>query len=236
VGLPAEYGVARASDDDRAAAAARLRGALLDGRLALPEVEHRLALALRSRTVRDLDALVVDLPDRTEVMPPLAGWTRRSVALGIDHVLLLPLLLLIAVASVPAAVLAAPVLALGYFTLAHGGRSGRSVGERACGIAVRTDPHRSHAARRATYGQAFGRAVMLYVFGGLSFMGVGAINFLWPLWDVKRQAWHDKVAGTIVVRADALELDRGRWSKRIRRWWHSLCTPPDTRRLPFPPR
>lgn len=236
MGLPAEHAGARASDDDRAAAVARLRGALLDGRLALPEFEQRLALALRSRTAHDLDALLVDLPERAEVTPPLASWTRRSLALVIDHVLLLPLLLLIALASLPAAVLAAPVVALGYFTLAHGGRSGRSVGERACGIAVRSDPHRSHVARRATYGQAFGRALMLYVFGGLSFVGIGAIDFLWPLWDVKRQAWHDKVAGTIVVRADALELDRGRWSRRIRRWWRSLCAPPDVRRLPFPPR
>lgn len=213
----------------------RLRGALLDGRLELPEFEERLDRALRSHSVVQLDALVADLPDRAEVMPPLAGWTRRSAALAIDHVLLLPLLLLVGLASVFAALLAAPVLALGYFTVAHGSRSGRSIGERLCGIAVRSDSHRSHVARRATYGQAFGRAVMLYVFGGLSFIGVGAVNFLWPLWDVKRQAWHDKVAGTIVVRADALELERGRWSKRFRRWWHSLCAPPDTRRLPFPP-
>jgi uncharacterized RDD family membrane protein YckC len=233
VGLPA-----RASDDDRAAASVRLRNALLDGRLALPEFEQRVELALRSRTVHELDELVSDLPVRTEVVPPLASWSRRSLALAIDHALLLPLLLLIGLVSVPAAVLATPVLALGYFTLAHGGRSGRSVGERACGIAVRSDPHRSGVARRATYGQAFGRAVMLYVFGGLSFMGVGAINFLWPLWDVKRQAWHDKVAGTIVVRADALDLDRGRWLRRLRRWLRG----PGSRgtaqlfenRLPFP--
>jgi uncharacterized RDD family membrane protein YckC len=231
VGLPA----ALASDDDRWDAATRLRSALLDGRLALPEFEERVELALRSRTRGELHELFADLPERTEVVPPLAGWTRRSLALATDHVLLLPILLLIGLVSVPAAVLAAPVLALGYFTLAHGGRSGRTIGERACGIAVRSDPHRSGVARRATYGQAFGRAVMLYVFGGLSFMGVGAINFLWPLWDVKRQAWHDKVAGTIVVRADALDLDRGRWLRRLRRWFRYEPRV-YTGRLPFPPR
>jgi hypothetical protein len=42
VGLPA-----RASDDDRAAASVRLRNALLDGQLALPEFEQRVELALR---------------------------------------------------------------------------------------------------------------------------------------------------------------------------------------------
>jgi uncharacterized RDD family membrane protein YckC len=26
------------------------------------------------------------------------------------------------------------------------------------------------------------------------------IGWLWPMWDRKKQAWHDKVAGTIVVR------------------------------------
>lgn len=215
MGLPA---AARASDGDRAAAAARLRAALLDGRLALDEFEQRVGFALSSRTAGDLDALVADLPERENALPPLAGWTRRSLALGLDHVLLLLPLLAVALVSPVAAVLLFPVLALAYFTAAHGGRSGRTIGERACGIAVRSDPDRSHVARRATYGQAFGRAVMVYVFGGLSFFGVGVLNFVWPLWDVKRQAWHDKVAGTIVVRAEALELDRGRWSRRLRRW------------------
>ena len=240
MGLPAENAGARASDDDRAAATARLRGALLDGRLVLPEFEHRLGLALRSRTAAELDGLLADLPEQAAGLPPLASWSRRSLALILDHVLLLPLILLIGLASVPAAVLVAPILAVGYFTLAHGGRSGRSVGERVCGIAVRSDPHRSHVARRATYGQAFGLAVMLYVFGALSPMGIGAINFLWPLWDVKRQTWHDKVAGTIVVRADALDLDRGRWLRRVRRWLRGpgrTCEPQvHENRLPFPAR
>jgi len=237
VGLPAENAGARASDGDRADATVRLRDALLDGRLGLQEFEQRLALALRSRTAAELDDLLCDLPEQAAALPPLASWSRRSLALVLDHVILLPLILLIGLASVPAAVLSAPVLAVGYFTLAHGGRSGRSVGERVCGIAVRSDPHRTHVARRATYGQAFGRAVMLYVFGALSSMGIGAINFLWPLWDVKRQTWHDKVAGTIVVRADALDLDRGRWLRRVHR---ALRGPGRTRepqihenRLPF---
>ena len=50
-------------------------------------------------------------------------------------------------------------------------------------------------------GQAFGRAVMTYVFGVLFFLG-GFLDGVWALWDVRRQAWHDKVAGTIVVRKE----------------------------------
>jgi uncharacterized RDD family membrane protein YckC len=50
---------------------------------------------------------------------------------------------------------------------------------------------------------------------------------------VKRQAWHDKIAGTVVVRADALELDRGRWLRRLRRWLRYEQHIP-AGRLPFP--
>jgi uncharacterized RDD family membrane protein YckC len=262
VGLPADAGGIRVSDRERDEAALRLHGALLDGRLALPEFEQRLALALRARVADDLDALFVDLPAPEPALPPLASWGRRSLALLLDHLLLA--LVVIAVlgvgaltgqldAAALAATLATPWLAVGYFTAAHGGRSGRSIGERSCGIAVRSDPHRSHVARRATYGQAFGRALLLYLFAGLSFCGVGALNFLWPLFDLKKQAWHDKVAGTIVVRADALEFDRRRWAHRwrdeieptLRRWLRRAVrgpgsgrprAPRERGRPPFPPR
>ena len=26
------------------------------------------------------------------------------------------------------------------------------------------------------------------------------LGFLWALWDKKNQAWHDKIAGTVVIR------------------------------------
>ena len=54
---------------------------------------------------------------------------------------------------------------------------------------------------RATYGQAFGRTLMIGFFFSIFFMG-GALDFVWPLWDRKRQAWHDKVAGTVVIRTE----------------------------------
>mgnify|MGYP003387956060 CR=1 FL=1 len=28
----------------------------------------------------------------------------------------------------------------------------------------------------------------------------GLLGWLWPLWDANKQAWHDKVAGTYVIR------------------------------------
>lgn len=227
--LAARATAVRLSDADRALAAERLRTAWLDGRLTLPEFEQRLAVALRCRLSFELEELLADLAAPAgPALPPLAGWGRRSGALVLDHLFLSAAAALAigfgalvghAAAAVLATAIAAPFVALSYFTVTHGGRSGRSVGERICGIAVRSDPHRAHALRRTTYGQAFGRAVMLYVFAAISVWGVGALNFLWPLWDIKRQAWHDKVAGTIVVRADALTLDQHRWT---RRWHHSI--------------
>lgn len=54
--------VIRASDSERDAVAERLRHAAAEGRLLASELEHRLALALRARTIGELDALVTDLP------------------------------------------------------------------------------------------------------------------------------------------------------------------------------
>ncbi len=54
--------VIRASDAEREQVADRLRRAAADGRLLATELEHRLGLALRARTLGELDALVADLP------------------------------------------------------------------------------------------------------------------------------------------------------------------------------
>ena len=176
-------------------------------------LEQRLGAAVAARTYADADALVADLPRAVPPQPVLAGWWRRSAALALDHVLLAPALIALGLASPGLALLAAPVVLVAYFTLAHGSRSGRTIGERICGIAVRSD--RVHGARRATHGEAFGRALMLYVF--LVFWPLGFMNFLWPLWDAKRQAWHDKIAGTVVVDAPSYPFERRRWLRRLKR-------------------
>jgi uncharacterized RDD family membrane protein YckC len=90
-------------------------------------------------------------------------------------------------------------LSLTYFTLAHGSRRGQTIGDSVNRIAVRSDALRTGIDGRASYGQAFGRTVMIGLFLALFVVG-GCLDFLWPLWDRRRQAWHDKVAGTIVVR------------------------------------
>ena len=58
----ARRSVIRASDTERDAVAERLRHAAADGRILASELEHRMAIALRARTLGELDAVVADLP------------------------------------------------------------------------------------------------------------------------------------------------------------------------------
>jgi hypothetical protein len=56
----------RASDAERDRAQARLQHHYAVGRLTLPELEARVAVAYEARTREELDVLLRDLPDRTE--------------------------------------------------------------------------------------------------------------------------------------------------------------------------
>jgi uncharacterized RDD family membrane protein YckC len=44
----------------------------------------------------------------------------------------------------------------------------------------------------------FGRLVLRYLGYLVSALPLG-LGYLWALWDPRRQAWHDKMAGTLVV-------------------------------------
>jgi uncharacterized RDD family membrane protein YckC len=87
----------------------------------------------------------------------------------------------------------AVVVTLGYFSFLDGGRSGQTVGKRALGIAVRD----IDTGGPVGAGRALLRRFIFFVtyFGLILFIA----NALSPLWDRRRQAWHDKVARTCVV-------------------------------------
>jgi hypothetical protein len=68
--LPADQ--RRASHADRERVADRLRDAAGDGRLTLEELEERLDAAFAARTYRDLDRLLVDLPESDGLVPARA--------------------------------------------------------------------------------------------------------------------------------------------------------------------
>lgn len=47
-------------------------------------------------------------------------------------------------------------------------------------------------------GRAFGRALFANVISPV----FCALGYLWAIWDGRRQTWHDKVVGSVVVKAD----------------------------------
>jgi uncharacterized RDD family membrane protein YckC len=134
-----------------------------------------------------------------------ASWGRRAGALIIDNILLIiPAVGFFALVFVPNETVAAIAAFLAiffwlvfpfiYFTYLHG-KTGQTLGKRWLGIRV------EHADRGGPigYGAAFGRYGMVFVFSIFTFPLV--LDYLFPLWDSKKQSLHDKVVSSIVVRA-----------------------------------
>lgn len=91
-------------------------------------------------------------------------------------------------------------LAIGYVALfvfqiwnngVRQGKTGQSLGKKIVGIQV----VRVENGQFLGAGAGFLRWLMASILGGICFL-----NYLWPLWDDKKQAWHDKVVGSVVIR------------------------------------
>jgi uncharacterized RDD family membrane protein YckC len=86
-------------------------------------------------------------------------------------------------------------IALVYFGLLDGSAKGQTVGKMAMGIATRDINNGGPI--------GVGRAVLrrfIYSILWLPLLIPGIINGLSPLWDARRQAWHDKVASSDVIK------------------------------------
>lgn len=99
--------------------------------------------------------------------------------------------------SVPLIVAAVLCLGFGPFVYPmyfHAAR-GQTVGKRLLRIRVQ------HSEREGLLGYkaAFSRIALLWAFGLLVLPAI--LDCLWPLWDERKQAWHDKYAKSVVVRA-----------------------------------
>ena len=81
-----------------------------------------------------------------------------------------------------------------YSTYFHG-KSGRTPGKMMLAIRVADEG----TDRPIGYGRAFGRWFVTGIFWAITVPGI--LDALWPLWDAKKQTWHDKVANSVVVRA-----------------------------------
>ncbi len=102
------------------------------------------------------------------------------------------------------AILIGIVIAMLYeplMTARKGAHNGQTLGRQAVGIRIT-----NLQGGPITTGQAWGRYLFKqFVIGGLgSFTGgiASVLNYLWMLWDSSKQCWHDKIANTLVLRAD----------------------------------
>jgi uncharacterized RDD family membrane protein YckC len=148
--------------------------------------------------VSDLPAYPQDAAEReAEQARPVgerqyASWGRRVGAYLLDSlILIVPLVVLM----VLLAYLATLIVPFVYFTFFHGDPGGQTPGKRMLVIRVVGD----ETGDSIGYGRAFGRYAITFVFW--IFFLPGILDYLWPLWDAKNQALHDKVVGSIVVRA-----------------------------------
>ena len=78
-----------------------------------------------------------------------------------------------------------------YFAIQESGTSQATIGKKAVGLKVT-----SENGERITFGQATGRHFGQYISCIILFIG-----YFMVLWDKKNQALHDKMAGTLVVKA-----------------------------------
>lgn len=133
--------------------------------------------------------------------PTFAGWWSRVRASTLDAIfvtlidVVLTVVLILIGMSTDAANWAFVVLTIGYFTLGHGGATGQTWGKRVVGIRVLRDG----SYERLGYARSFIRCITAI---GLTFLLLlpNVLDVLWPLWDSKRQALRDKVAGSVVLR------------------------------------
>jgi uncharacterized RDD family membrane protein YckC len=150
---------------------------------------------------------------------PLAGWGRRFAAWLLDGVFSgfvgfaagavagalvgLVVYVLAGEDAVDPALVAAFILGYivalvviaTYYTYLHGNERGQTWGKRLLGIRVRD----VETGGRIGYGRAFARWIMPLLFWNFLWIP-GILDGLWPLWDSKRQTWHDKIVRSIVVR------------------------------------
>ena len=155
---------------------------------------------------------------------PLAEWWKRLVALIIDALVLsIPSMILFSIffagmfsaASVDPVTgeisggsaglfsagfigmaLALAILPVIYYSVMNGSDRGQTVGKMAMKIQVRD----ATTGGPIGVGKGFVRSLLPFVVGAICGI-ISLIDGLAPLWDAKRQAWHDKMANSVVVDA-----------------------------------
>lgn len=86
------------------------------------------------------------------------------------------------------------IVSYAYYVILEGGAGGATVGKMALGIQVRD----ASALGPLGYGRALGRRLVASVLWWLLILP-GLLDVLAPLWDRRRQTWHDKAVGSVVI-------------------------------------
>ena len=86
------------------------------------------------------------------------------------------------------------IVGLLYYALLNGGSKGQTIGKMAMRIQVRD----IDTGGPIGVGRGFGRQLMIYLFTFACVLPL-LLDYLSPLWDQRRQAWHDKVVRSVVV-------------------------------------
>jgi uncharacterized RDD family membrane protein YckC len=132
---------------------------------------------------------------------PLAEWWRRAAALVIDTaVLWIPLMLATHSMERLGRIAVGLVVGVVYFTLLNGGARGQTLGKMVWNIRVR-DAAKGGPLGPAKAAVRYAVPAVLASFIPILGLLVWLTDGLWPLWDRRRQALHDKVAASVVVAA-----------------------------------
>ena len=130
---------------------------------------------------------------------PRAGFWQRFGAAFLDGlVLLIPSIILLVIFKQGALYqLLSTLVSLAYFTYFEGGATGQTLGKKALGIRVYDF--------REGGPIGYGRGLLGQFGKWLSAIPLG-LGYFWMLWDKEKQCWQDKIAGSVVVPADAYRL------------------------------
>jgi uncharacterized RDD family membrane protein YckC len=121
-----------------------------------------------------------------------AGFWERFGALFVDGLIVgvgsILLLVLLGVVGLLLAIAAG----LAYFIYFEGGDTGQTPGKRALSIRVVDHATGASIGHGRAFGRYLGRMVSSFAFD---------LGYFWMLWDPNKQTWHDKLVGSVVVRA-----------------------------------
>jgi uncharacterized RDD family membrane protein YckC len=154
------------------------------------------------------DQLWAEEPAPEAAGVPMADWWRRFAALVID----------IAIISIPLGIVTRDMgripgffvgaaVGVTYFALLNGGRRGQTLGKMVWDVRVRDAANGGPlgvpkaAIRYLAPTLLFLIPIRLATYVSPGFL-LWVVDGLWPLWDRQRQAVHDKLAGSMVVRAN----------------------------------